>query len=385
MKNPELDSILEQCIDELQSGSDLSEVLSRHPDHARELRPLLEAAAGMRYNQARMVIPAEAQARSRRQFLTQAAGLSDRRGIFQSGHLRLAFSLIIIIVLVVCLLGTGLVSASALPGDTLYPVKLTFEQFQLSVASSTSQRLQLQDQFDQVRAQEVNELRDSNRAVTVTFAGVPAQMDGNWLVAGIKLDVSQQDSQNLAEWQNYVVQVTGETQGDTVKVSIVQPKDFSIHGKIEGIQPNYWVVDGVKVDVGDRIVSGSQPGVGQQVNVTAQKQNDGNLVATRVDLEDSGGLNNKGIGSGSGASSTPTQEHDRSGYGKGGTPGSPTGEPGERSTQAPDQHFGDRDHTSNATPEPQETPDHHGTRQPGSNDRDGRQTTPQPDRTPSSP
>jgi len=316
MNNNELSSILEECICQLHNGADLEEVLARYPKYTRELRPLLETAASMQVNSSRLAVPAAAQARSRYNFLSHAAAPAQSHGFFHPLHLRLAITAITIVALVFGLLSTGLVSASALPGDTFYPVKLTLEQIQLSVASSTIQRLSLQDQFDERRAQEVNQLTDANRSANVTFSGIPAKMNGDWLVAGIKLDLTQQDSQQLEGMQGYVVQVTGETEGDTVKVAQVQPKELTISGKIDGIDTGYWVIAGVKVSVDQHLVTGVEPSVGQQVNVTAMRQNNGALIASTVVIEDNGSSHPVIETPEGGAINTPGRQQDQSENGK---------------------------------------------------------------------
>jgi hypothetical protein len=363
MKNPELSSILEECICQLQGGADLEEVLAQYPEYTRELRPLLETAAEMKYHRSRLKVPADAQAKSRYSFVSGATARPQQRGFFHPLHLRLAITAIVIVALVFGLLSTGLVSASSLPGDTLYPVKLTLEQIQLSTTSSISQRLSLQEQFDEVRAQEVNQLTDTNRSATVTFSGIPAKMNGDWLVAGIKLDVTQQDSQMLDNLQGYVVQVTGETQGNTVKVNRVQPKELTFSGTIDGIQPDYWVVAGVKVGVDEHLVTGTEPNIGQQVNVTAVRQDNGNLVASHVDMVDSGEPTQVIRGTNEGPTNTPDQEQNQPGFGKGDAHGGTSGERGI--TPTPDTNSGDSNQSTSMTPTPRVTQgDDSGTRQP---------------------
>ncbi len=287
MSNPELSSLLEEGLTKLQAGASLDEVLVDYPKNARELRPLLETAADMRKNQARLFVPVEAQAQSQRQFLSLAASQAKRPGIFHSQHLRLAMTLVIIVALVFGIFSTGLVSASALPGDTLYSIKLAIEQVRLSMASGSSERLKLQENFNNIRNQELNQLKDTDRQVTVTFSGIPARMNGDWMIEGVKLNITQKDAEQLTTWQGYVIQVTGETYGNSIKVSNVQPQILSFSGIIQEIQPNYWVVDGVKINLAPDTYIGGPINIGQQVQITAQRQDNGQLVATLVDVQNS--------------------------------------------------------------------------------------------------
>ncbi len=384
-RNSELSSILDECIYQLHRGASLDEVLAEHPNYARELRPLLETAAGMKVHRNSLTVPADAQSKSRYRFLSEAAAPAKRRGFFHPLHLRLAITALTLVVLVIGLLSTGLVSAFALPGDTLYPVKLTLEQIQLSVASTTSQRLMLQEQFDEVRAQEVNQLKDTNRSVTVTFSGIPAKTNGDWSLAGIKLNLTQQDTQELENLQGYVVQVTGETEGNAVNVAKVQPKVLTFSGIIDSIQPTYWVVAGVKVSVEDKVVSGGEPVVGRRVTITANRQDDGSLIATQVDVEDATSMPQQITGgSGGENTNTPDQEQNQPATGTGDDHGglSPmppappsTGE--SSSTPAPTYHSGDRDHQSTPTPQSGYVPEgDHGSRTPEDSERN--RETPHP-------
>ena len=287
MSNPELSSLLEEGLTKLQAGASLDEVLADYPMNARELRPLLETAAGMRNNQAKLFAPVESQAKSRRQFLSRADSQPERSGIFHSLHLRLAVTLVIIAVMVFGILSTGLVSASALPGDTLYSVKLAIEQVRLSMAASPIERLKLLENFDDIRSQELNQLIDTDRQVTMTFSGTPTRMNGDWIIAGVKLNMTQQDSEQLSTWQGYVVQITGETNGNSVKVANVHPQIISFSGKIQEISSNGWVVDGLKINLGPNTNISGTVNIGQQVNITAQRQDNGQLIATVVDVQNS--------------------------------------------------------------------------------------------------
>jgi len=284
MAQPELNSLLEECLIQLQAGNSVKEILAQYPNYAQELRPLLETAAGMRYNQSNIIPPTEAMIRSRRLFVTQLTMQARRQSIFHSIHLRLAVSMTIVILLVVGLLSTGLGSAAALPGDTLYPVKIALEQVQLNLAAGPAQRLQLLENFDQVRAQEVNQLKTTDRMITVTFSGVPSQSKDGWMVSGVKLKVSDSEATRLANWQASVVQVTGETDGQTVNVTNIQPRVLTFSGRIQEITADSWTIDGVDVKLDSSTKITGTGAAGQQVDISAQQQENGQLIALNIDV-----------------------------------------------------------------------------------------------------
>src|SRR5512140_3738573 len=116
MSQFELSAALEECIKELQSGADPETVLQRYPDHVDELKPLLQTAAWMRNANQEISVPRTAQARSRKEFLSRASQPAPEHR-FWVNSLRVAVTLVIFAILIVGLLGSGLASVSALPGD----------------------------------------------------------------------------------------------------------------------------------------------------------------------------------------------------------------------------------------------------------------------------
>jgi hypothetical protein len=281
---PEISTILEECINQLQAGKSLEEILAQYPYYVNELRTLLETAAGMRSNQVKITPRDEAMARSRRLFVTQVSLQTRRQSVFHSLHLRLAVTFAIVIFLVVGLLSTGLGSASALPGDTLYPVKLALEQVQLILAAGPVQRLKLLEDFDQVRSQEVNQLKTTDRMITVTFTGVPSQSKEGWMVAGVKLNVTGPEAERLANWQDFVVQVTGETEGEKVNVTDVQRRVLTFNGIIQEISSGAWFIGGIKVKLDSNTDINGTGTAGQRADVSAQRQDDGQLLALKIDI-----------------------------------------------------------------------------------------------------
>lgn len=120
----DFDLILEDCLERLASGaSSLDECLLRYPEHASQLRPLLQSAA--RLEHVRAVLPSPAfKTRVRAQLMAHIQA-HPRRRQGMSPFLRLAFSLA---VLMLAFLFTGTALAqSALPGEPLYGWKLASE------------------------------------------------------------------------------------------------------------------------------------------------------------------------------------------------------------------------------------------------------------------
>ena len=172
--------ILEECLAQMRSGKDLEECLSAHPDQAKKLRPLLQAAAHVW----ELPIPRarqEAVQAGRERLLAganrrnlspspvssgQFARYTKRAlGAFQiilfgrkRSSLSLAFRMAAI--LAIALLTTaGItvnVSAHSLPGDKLYGVKRTWESVRLSLTLNRQGRQRLQQRTSSCNDDDTN-------------------------------------------------------------------------------------------------------------------------------------------------------------------------------------------------------------------------------------
>lgn len=181
---------LEICLQEMERGADLDSALARFPEHAGELRPILETAI-----KARSMAPDEpspdAVKRSRARVLQRAAGLREskagarRRVIPAFSRLAISFALTALFLAS----GAGLVnvSASALPGENLYPVKRSWENIRLFFIFDPQLREMMRDEFENERLHEVNELLAEGRHELIQFAGVYMRVNGIDYVSGVKV------------------------------------------------------------------------------------------------------------------------------------------------------------------------------------------------------
>ena len=124
--------VLDECLTQLASGaSSLDEILARHPEHAAQLKPLLQTA--VRFESAPTIKPSPVfKARARGQLTNYLKAHPRRQSWVASPIWRVAISAA---VLVIALLITGTAFAqSALPGQTLYTWKLSSENIWRAVA-----------------------------------------------------------------------------------------------------------------------------------------------------------------------------------------------------------------------------------------------------------
>jgi len=191
--NNKLYDALEICLREIENGVTLENVLARFPDLAAELRPILKASVKARKLNVASAPSPEAIRRGRAKLLQRASEMREAKvaprrrviPIFQ----RLALSLGLTATFL--LSGTGLVgaSATALPGENLYPVKRTWEDLQLFFIFDKDARDAAQSQFETERLHEVNELLAEGRHEVIQFAGVFMQVNGTNYVSGVTVVV----------------------------------------------------------------------------------------------------------------------------------------------------------------------------------------------------
>ncbi|CAG1008064.1 hypothetical protein ANAEL_03619 [Anaerolineales bacterium] len=185
--------VLETCLQELENGADMESVLARYPNHAGELRPILKASVVARS----MSAPApstDAVRRGRAMVLQHAAQMREAKSAPRSKRVIPLFQRLAIALTLAALFltsGTGLVSASssALPGENLYPVKLTWENIRLFFTFNEEARESLEHSFKNERLHEVNELLVEGRDETIRFAGIYMEVNGATYVSGIRVVV----------------------------------------------------------------------------------------------------------------------------------------------------------------------------------------------------
>lgn len=181
---------LEICLQELENGKDVETILSRYPDLADELRPILLTAIKARSMSAPLP-SSDAERRGRARVMQRAAQLREARiaprkrviPVFQ--RLALSFALLLILMLS----GTGILSASAsaLPGESLYPVKRGWEGVRLFFIFDSEARELLANEFENERLHEVNELLSEGRYETIQIAGVFMQVNGISYISGLQV------------------------------------------------------------------------------------------------------------------------------------------------------------------------------------------------------
>ncbi len=329
---------LENSLQALERGESLDAVLARYPDHAGELRPLLETARRAHSLAGLFSVPGDARRRGRARVLQRAAELRAsriplrRRMIPTLPRLAIALGLSGALVLT----STGLVSASsgALPGDQLYSVKRTWENLRLLFVGSAEGRDLLESQYEQERLDEIDELLLQRRAEPILFFGlVTKQMGGDWLVSGIPVAVTTATHLSPdAIADGAPVMVIGMTRSDGVvaaqEIKLLQPgvslpplepseneekeaesassntavaatpnahaseseqpeqepKSYEFRGIVQSMHGDDWTINGQPVYVGQAEIKGAVR-IGSAVKFEGYYRSDGTFVVTKIESE----------------------------------------------------------------------------------------------------
>jgi hypothetical protein len=149
----------------LVKGETVEECLRRYPEHARELKPLLETATATKKATAVQPSP-EFRERARQQFyaaLRQMPAQKKRAGFSWGGQPQ--WATVVAVVLAILLVSSGTVAAASgsMPDQPLYPVKLASEQVRLALTFSPLHRAELYARLADRRVLEIVYLASKNK------------------------------------------------------------------------------------------------------------------------------------------------------------------------------------------------------------------------------
>jgi len=338
--------IFEDCLTLLDQGEALDEILQRYPQQAAELRPMLAAAGQLHQEFTAIPVPAAAQNISRAKFMKAASiAQADQRSskakwlfwlpwisirqVRLSPYMRATVMLFLIFSFIGAF-GAVRVSARAIPGDVLYPVKRAAEQTQLLLAQGPDQKLRLEKSFDAERLNEIQILTSQSKSMTEIDFGGPVESIGSaWKINGlmIKTDSQTKIDANIAVGDYANVHGTLFADG-AVQASEIKSHKLEINGVISKIVADRWTLDEVELQINSRTQISGEPKIGSQALAEAVLLGDGKWLALEITLGKSGFEEN--------LEPSETAEHTN-------TKTSPTKTPEPRETEA------------SKTPEPTET------------------------------
>lgn len=268
--NAEFETILDECLDRVRSGESLENCLSAYPQYANQLRPLMEIGGELQRLPLPQGRPADIEAGRMRMLAAleqkksrQAAEsfaesgenhdqgvsfwtfpryaqrvLQHIRTIFtqkESNDMKLAVRATLVTLLMVLIIGTPVAFAatsSSLPGDTLYPVKLSYEGLRLRLASNDEARQELEREFQDERRQEVESLMSLGREASLEVEGVLEEiLPDAWIVGGLRVEITPDtvvEGQPMVGYEVHLyVQVHDEGSLQALKAEFEGPEDLS--------------------------------------------------------------------------------------------------------------------------------------------------------------
>lgn len=202
-------NILASCLEAIEQGERTAEgCLELYPEHREALQPLLDTATALKARADFAPRPGFREASRTRlvKRLVPHQPAPAMQPVPRSGHKRLpifsrklAMSWAIILALVVSLLGAGTVYASgaALPGDMLYPVKLSVENVRLYIADDAGE-VSLATEFLQTRLDEIQALIEADREDDLPLVVEPFS-DRIATATHSLVIVSQEDAERAAQ------------------------------------------------------------------------------------------------------------------------------------------------------------------------------------------
>ncbi len=278
---------LEMSLQKLQAGASLEDALAACGEQAQELKPLVWVAASAADLATDASVSAAAQKHSRVQFLAAIppAPAAPRQNWFSWFHFRLAASSLMLAgVVALALIGSGLASAAALPGDVFYPVKRIVESIQINLAPDPTTRLEIEEDLDGRRLKEAARLSEISRREFVTFSGVLRHTEEDrWMVGDLMLVLSAEAP--TAQMVDRYVQVNGYSDTRQVDVLEIQLRNFTWSGILQKFSETEWLVGGIAVVLDDHTrLNGADPQVGASVHVTAIRMADNRYIALSLDV-----------------------------------------------------------------------------------------------------
>jgi len=245
MNTYDLELLLEECRKEIAAGRSLKDILADNPAQAERLEPLLKAII-FTSSMSKPKAPESAVLQGKNRLLSEVDDLRNKDHFLKFGtkgqnlrysgrwfenirnllfgqennDMKLLPRMAIYLVITILIGGffTVNASASSLPGDVLYGLKLNWEQTQLALAFSDERELELEEEFELERLSEVESLLSEGREEDVEFYGVIEEMgDSFWIVSGVTLSVGPE------------TEIIGALEiGDLVKVEAVTQEDGSL-------------------------------------------------------------------------------------------------------------------------------------------------------------
>lgn len=226
MIEKDLVNIFNECVDRLAAGQTIEDCLRQYPQHATQLRPMLEVGMLTR----RVVPPTAevmaAQVRVRQRIETLVQTMPPQRQpmrLFTQRVATLAASLIL--VFLISIGGSAALAQDSLPGDFLYGMKLLTENVRLAVAPDV---FGLTAEFNQRRVDETRQLITFKRQAELEFEGSVSVIDATtWEIAGLPVSIPAELMAQVQTGDKVRVRVETTTNGEIHVVEIIETEHLA--------------------------------------------------------------------------------------------------------------------------------------------------------------
>ena len=315
---PDFETILDECLSRMCAGQSVEECLAAYPAQAEDLQPLLsvfkemqtvpeplERSEAVRTGRQRMLVALDVResrapvsfgwfsryAEQIHQKLRPQEAQTTRSTKEINMKLVLRFALALVASLVI---GTQIVFAasySSLPGDTLYPVKLSWEQLQLNLTPDQEGRQDIEASLDQTRIQEAQNLMNQQRPATVEFKGYLSSMDDAnhtidvWgMTVHITAGTTLKGDLQVGVYVHIVASVDnhGQLIAQLVEVIPTPTTPVKLQGYVSDVTDSGFMVMGVEVKINSATTIDGNLAADSYVQVEAKVAPDGTVTALSV-------------------------------------------------------------------------------------------------------
>ncbi|MFC1978837.1 DUF5667 domain-containing protein [Chloroflexota bacterium] len=171
-----IEEALNDCIERMTAGESLDSCLSRYPDLADELKPLLELSHAVTEISLSVKPRAEFKVAARYRFhdtLAQKESKSAKTAPApRRWHFKWATVAVAMLVIFVVGGGMGVASANSMPGDPLYRVKTLTERIRMGLTFGSENKARLHLDFAEERSEEIQTLIDGGNLEAANDIGV---------------------------------------------------------------------------------------------------------------------------------------------------------------------------------------------------------------------
>ena len=229
----QMQDVLVRCIERLSAGDRVDDCLRDYPEQASELKPLLQTTIAVRRSCSAIKPGVEYKARVYDYLEQLYCDRQARKGwgwSFFAWHRHWAVAMIAVVLVLFSSMGMVMASAGALPGESLYTIKLATEKVRLMASVSDVHDAKLHIQFAERRADEIAWLAREGKTESIPALTDEIGNQLNYVIFGSRAMKNFQggDSQ-LPSTENYWMGSAEKGEVTEVIELLYQSREKSLH------------------------------------------------------------------------------------------------------------------------------------------------------------